>query len=309
MNTYKITLSVQSALSTPLQGDTLFGHICWGIRWTEGENALLAFLKEYEAEEPPLIISNGFPAGSLPRPLLQPAPADMPLKASDYPLLKKVKKINYLPADWFFDPGFRFSETGLFERLASEELPLHKATVRERMHNTIDRLGGTVKNEGGLYALREFWYSKETEFDVYVLSTYPGEKVKELFKDGLQNGFGADKSTGKGTLNIEAIQDVKFSEKGNRFMALGNFVPDANQECNDLRADLFTKYGKLGGDYVFNHNPFKKPILMYREGATFSSESGKLYIGSLLWNVHQDPAIRHHAFAPVIRYNETEVTS
>ncbi len=40
MDSYQITLSLQSAFATPLKGDTLFGQLCWAIRNRLGEERL-----------------------------------------------------------------------------------------------------------------------------------------------------------------------------------------------------------------------------------------------------------------------------
>jgi len=72
MTTYKVTLELRSSLGTPLAADTLWGHIAWGIRYREGESALLAWLDRYDQPEPPLVISNPLPAGFFPRPQIPP---------------------------------------------------------------------------------------------------------------------------------------------------------------------------------------------------------------------------------------------
>ena len=61
---YTIELKLSAPLITPFQSDTIFGHICWAVRflkWGE-EDKLNDFLTQYETEDsPPLLISNGFP--------------------------------------------------------------------------------------------------------------------------------------------------------------------------------------------------------------------------------------------------------
>ena len=68
-----------SPVVTRLQSDTIFGHICWAIsfiNWGK-ENKLTNFLSAYENEgPPPLLVSNGFPKGFLPKPLTLPITQD-----------------------------------------------------------------------------------------------------------------------------------------------------------------------------------------------------------------------------------------
>lgn len=72
MNKYKIQISLLSAVLTPFHSDTLWGHICWAIRYLDGEGELEKFLQCYSDDKPPLIISSAFPQGYLPFPVLPP---------------------------------------------------------------------------------------------------------------------------------------------------------------------------------------------------------------------------------------------
>ncbi len=306
MNTFRLTLHIESALGTPLHGDTLFGHVCWGIRWWEGEQALVQFLDAYR-EAPPLVISNAFPAGMLPMPMLDPTPPERNISLERYQQWKILRKVRYLPFQWFTESDFRFSEMAILERL--NELPDSGKQVlyTERLHNTINRLTGTVVPEQSPFSVPEIWYAPQDNVaEVYLHTTYSAQRIRQLFEQALATGYGADKSTGKGKLTVGEVVPVKLPDKGNRAMALGHFVPSPGDSLDDLRADLFTRFGKLGGWYVYSHNPFKKPILMYRQGSTFRTESEIPYVGKLLDNVHPDGNIRHHAFAPVVFFNEEE---
>lgn len=65
MEALRIDLAVRSRLETPLQADTLFGHLCWALRYLEGEDRLRNFLAAYQ-NSPPLILSDGFPVAPYP---------------------------------------------------------------------------------------------------------------------------------------------------------------------------------------------------------------------------------------------------
>lgn len=73
MREARVTLRPRSPFLSPLQSDTLWGHLAWALAYTEGDAALDHFLARYgdaQAGEPPLVISTAFPAGTLPSPLL-----------------------------------------------------------------------------------------------------------------------------------------------------------------------------------------------------------------------------------------------
>ena len=73
MDALRLTLTPQTAFGTPLVGDTLFGHLCWGIAEAYGEARLRALLDGYCDGNPCLIASDAFPAGHLPLPTLPSA--------------------------------------------------------------------------------------------------------------------------------------------------------------------------------------------------------------------------------------------
>ena len=67
MRLYKTTITPQSNFATTLRGDTLFGQMCWSLRYRFGNERLEQLLKEYETK-PFLVVSDGFAKGYLPKP-------------------------------------------------------------------------------------------------------------------------------------------------------------------------------------------------------------------------------------------------
>jgi len=285
MNTYKLTLKLKSSLITPLQADTIWGHICWGIKYNESEKKLIEFLNQYRVE-PPLILSNAFPKGTFPKPMIKRRYKNNIMNLYNYSIIKKEKKIRYISNENFPDKIFRQGD-------------LYNASSVERIHNTINRITGTVQEEGGLFTVIEEWF-EPNEFDIYVLSTFDKDEVFKLFSYAFRIGYGADKSTGKGIIEISDIIDTSLPPNGNKLMALANFTIPKGIKLNNLYADVMIKYGKLGGDYVLYKNPFKKPIIMFKEGATFDRIEGIRFIGEILTNVHRESNICHYTYAPLI---------
>lgn len=184
-----IYLIPRSGYVTDLRSDTLWGSICWGIRYLWGADELKEFLERCAEGRPDFVISSTFPFKQhgkeripfFPNPLLlAPEPADTdPAKARDtYRLRKKLKAIKLLHLEDFKDALHgTLSATDLLQRLANEAtrkkqadeddleyVPLpqtveHTPPKRHdhsMTHNTIDRLrGGTLTvmdsdgNEGG----------------------------------------------------------------------------------------------------------------------------------------------------------------
>src|SRR5208337_1708500 len=112
---YTVEVELKSPIITAFQADTIFGHICWAIRFirwdgSEDGDGLKEFLDLYDnrGQGPPLLVSDGFPKGYLPKPVLPPITqreldsvvAAKDLVADSYKI-KAVKKLEYMPAGGF----------------------------------------------------------------------------------------------------------------------------------------------------------------------------------------------------------------
>ncbi|AEF86157.1 conserved hypothetical protein [Treponema primitia ZAS-2] len=289
MTLYRITLRLCSPLATPLKGDTIWGHIAWGIANHEGDEGIGEFLSREKSGDPSLVVSSAFPTGMLCRPIPEPQERTKSgLSAEEYAKIKLNKKLKYLAAADYV--------SGVAE-MSGDEAGSFKAVPV--LHNTIDRSSNAVL-EGGLYMVQEEW-AGTADWDIYVLSSDPAERVQELCEWAFENGYGADASTGKGKILVKnSPEPVEARKTGSVYMALGPFVKESNTIITDLRGDIFIRSGRLGGDFASIVVPYKKTVLLYDAGAVFTSEKRLGYVGKILPNVHMDPRICQSAFTPVI---------
>jgi CRISPR-associated protein Csm4 len=299
MKSYRVEIAPRSSWGTPLQADTLFGHLCWALIYTQGEQALHDFLQAFDGPNPPLVLSNGFPKGCLPRPLF-PAVAG-PQEQRDVKDHKKLKHMALLDEQWLLS-----ARDGLDEEQIQRVLENvgKKDPWREELgyHNTIDRRSNTVRDEGGFFQSLDYHFPADAQLNVYVKTDYfPEPVLKEIFDVVAKGGFGRDKSAGLGAFDF-AISDFTFPTllEANGFIALSNFVP-APHDPTDGWYDLMTKFGKLGGEFAVGpvnarggHNPFKKPLIMLRSGSVFRDTPIREWYGRLIPGVHANPDIRHY---------------
>jgi len=324
---YTIELSLQTPLITPLQSDTIFGHICWAIRYLQWEqqDKLPEILNNFkEMEPPPLLVSNGFPKGFLPKPIIAPVNQKVIDKLFGHEerikssfRIKEIKNSTLIPKQRFLHLQ---KETITPERLFEEmkacykdlEILSEKTQSMVVQHNTIDRIKGRVKN-GGLYSQEETFFEESFGNHIIYLKTncFAKEDLLRIFTFISKSGFGRDKSTGKGsfTFNIHEGIDLLEAQNPNAFMTLSSYIPTENDPTKGYY-NIVHKFGKLGGIYAkgvseVNGNPFKVPLIMFSAGSVFYDEEykpGKVY-GSLLNKVHQNEAIRHYAYAFPIGVN------
>lgn len=293
MQLYKASIKLQSPLVTQLKGDTIWGHIAWGIANHEGEQAVANFLEEEKSATPSLIVSSAFPKGTICKPFPKHEDRKLKLSTEEYSKIKKSKKEKFVSAaKYFSELSENEPKSFMFEQI-------------QAMHNSINRFSNTVE-EGNLFAVEELW-STGQDFDLYILSSYPIERINQLLEWAFENGYGADSSTGKGKISVENIIPVQPKINSNKYVALAPFVTDFSEiKENSLRANTFIRTGKIGGAFASSMSPYKKTVILFDEGAVFESEMPLQFIGKLITKVHSDGRICQSGFAPVLPIGDDE---
>ncbi len=295
-----------------IQSDTIFGHICWAIEHMNG--SVEGFLKLYDSS-PPLLVSSGFPKGFLPRPVLGPL-TQKELKeifgdgerADNAHLIKTIKKTELISKASFqrlMENG-PLTPQGLFRALMDEMDDMKSLMAQMQsvqvQHNSINRFGRI--SDGGLYQHEEtFFTGAANQFEIYVRTNrFSIEDIKAIFAFIGENGYGKNKSTGKGHFEVKAVEEgfaLPVAREPNAFMTLSSYVPGEEDPAHGYYR-LIHKYGKLGGDFAgYMKRPFKKPLIMFAPGSVFFCQKfdKERFYGSLLTDVHTDKRIRHYAYA------------
>ena len=307
MKWYQATLEMQSWTASAWQADTIFGHLCWGMRYLHGEGELASFLAAYQDGSPPLLVSNGFPGSLLPKPVLPPTPIDSTMSLKDQreesARHKDSKKVSYLAPEEFARVinGEQFSEV-----LRGREQHQKEAgktdedfeTRRVTLKNQISRLTGTTGEEGRLFPFEEFYW-KTVSIYLKVQEDFVG-KAKDLFDYLAQVGFGKRKSVGYGqvkSLLFKPFDGFPVVSGANGFVSLSNFVPSSGDPAVG-NWSLMVKYGKMGDEYSVEEMAFKRPLLMLEAGSTFYDAPCREFYGRLVHGVSPPhPQVVQYAFA------------
>ncbi|HXH17927.1 MAG TPA: type III-A CRISPR-associated RAMP protein Csm4 [Chitinophagales bacterium] len=291
--------NLKGGLKSPLPSDTLWGNICWAIKYLYGDNDLTGFLDSYSTDQPALIVSSSFPfvrqkaqtIRFFPRPILPFKPFDdIQKKNKDKPLAEKItdmstrkdqKDITLLDQS-FFEKVIQGQAD--YEDMPSFKLPRIVATSITR--NTIDRLrGGTleINNTGQLFTEDEYFiqYSsgddekEEAETGLFFLALDKTDgKLEAALRLLSHIGIGGNRSIGKGAFDF-SVNDFEISEPAhpNALINLSLYVP-ADDELGYYKQHtlLFNYqleqrkgyYGELqNGVYE------KNPVVYFKEGAVF----------------------------------------
>lgn len=296
MKTYRLKLRLRGSYATPFDADTIFGGLCWTLRYFEGEKALRNFLNEYFENRPPLILSNGFPGDYLPKPLI---PRSLGNCRSQKELIssakeaKRIKKISFLTPEEFLAMA-QGKDVNISDK---EKLVLETVTI----HNQINRSLNTTAAGGQLYETMEFYNSSQCDFiSVYVRSEERfADRFMRLFEKLGQSGLGKRKSSGSGAFSVMELKEFEgFTvDNPNAFITLSNFVPSSSDPTEGFYHSKI-KYGKLGEHYALSECPFKRPLFMIKAGSVFLAQTIRPYYGRLVKNVvPQKPEVVHYGYA------------
>jgi CRISPR-associated protein Csm4 len=308
MKIYKLTIEPLTSFRTPLQSDTIFGHLMWALRYTEGEAALQEFLAPYRKGEPPLLlVSAGFPAGMLPVPVVRPEDREkekepersMADKVVEDMLHKALEEDRYLPmAQW--RKLAKGVSTGRLRELrgeAQKELRELRKTEREYpvTRTAVDRITGSAR-EGRLFVSAETFYGPGRRFEIWHKVDEANIKLPGRLSAWWQwverNGFGRGKSRGHGAFDIveplhPAPGELPQMAQPNGFVTLSAWVPKEG-DPTDVTYRTRIKRGKLA-EALAIPSPWKKPLLMLEPGAVARLREGERlheWYGRLIDEVH-----------------------
>jgi CRISPR-associated protein Csm4 len=298
----------RSSFVTPLHADSIFGSLMWALRYLEGEKKLLEVLETFD-NAPPFILSNGYPEGYLPVPIL-PLETMEKVSLEAVHQLKKIKKLTYMPEPIFRELVENLNSSDLKEELLKwlENLkwkgPIFQKT-ESNYKNVINRLNFTTLR-GGLFVQDEIYFNPEINWCIYLKLNKEQElldldRVINLFEFLSKTGFGKKKSSGKGQFELLDFKSVSLpnASSPNGFVALSNFVPNSG-DPTDGYYEIVLKYGKLGGEFAYTMSgPWKKPLRMLRAGSVFKL-TGELkdFYGKMVSNIYPPlNTVRQYAYA------------
>ena len=304
MKCHRLTLRPLTAFGTPLAGDTLFGHLCWAVLERFGRARLEALLQGYMEGRPFVALSDAFPHGRLPRPVVPDAVVG---RKSDPKQRKQMRKRVWLSA----------ADSGL--PLAEWLEKSQRADVAETAlltQNAIHRLTGTTGE--GQFAPRQverLVFAAGTRLDVYAVlddERLTTEELLQLLEDIGSIGYGRDASTGLGKFAIEDIVESRWPRATSvHWLTLAPCAPEPAAldpaRCYYQPVTRFGRHGNLG---VCLGKPFKRPLLMLKTGALLTARAPVEWLvhGRGLGGRHEPlsdviPDTVHQGYAPVVPLN------
>ena len=302
----RVTLRPAGVWTTNWHADTLLGALATVWARFRGAAALRRDLLEpWQDKEPPFVISDAFPEGTL------PAPASLALRRWPPEKRKEVKKLR-----WLSPEQFRAAQIGGAISLdeTTDETPLVSIKTGIQTRNSIDRTAGTAGADGGNLFQTPYSHLSDpgAALTLYVRANDDGMAIlKEALALLGRTGFGANASIGYGGFEIEGdpapcpeLDDVPNADG---FISLSTFQP-APSDPTDGYWRMFVKYGKLAPEFQHIHAQaaFKQPQIMLEPGACFrTGDKPRPFYGNAIGPERLFPrdevrqALAAHNIAPV----------
>lgn len=299
MRIYKSTLTLHSSSASPWQADTVFGHLCWFIVRHQGASELQKFLARYMVRrgdgDPPVLLSDGFPADYLPRPvLLGEGPPTSLSKGERIDFQRAAKKARH--ADWLTLDEFNKARRGETVTPSLTEEQVEKVIhSRPTTKNWINRMTDTA---GDPYDMSEIVLPRITIY--WRIEDSSLSLVRDFLADLKETGYGKRKSIGYGQIDsftpLEEFSGFAGVPDANGFVTLSRFVP-APDDPTDGFWKAVVKYGKLGEELAASDNPFKRPLVQLARGSCFRDSEQREWYGQLLSGLSVRDEVKHYGFA------------
>ena len=291
MKLYKTTITPLSNFATSLKGDTLFGQMCWAIRFTFGNSKLEALLASYDSS-PFLVVSDGFAQGFVPKPSL---PSNLLGEDSDK---KKENRKNI----WL---TLTQLQNGVFNQAIDNKKAGNKLKTTATVKNSLNYKTFTT-DDSGTFAPYSENESSISPQDIYFLVSdlFSKEDLSQTLRTLSLMGFGKNASIGKGFFSFSELEEVQLSQSSKTFMTLSPSVLEG-QKLKNSYYEPFTRFGKHGAELA-NTNPFKKPLLLANTGAivAFDENYSKPYIGKAISGHSTHSNTVHQGYAIIVPTKE-----
>ncbi len=322
---YELKLKPTSSWITDLTADTIFGHLCWQIKYKFSDEVLEKFLKEME-QKPIFTISDVLPANRLPRPLTEydSQNVDVWNDTDNWLYLKYKKKYNkeivYIPEDEL-DKFSNYEPEKIkniinnkdFENENNKKWTYFSEKIENK--NIVNRLAWTTL-ENGIYSqwVNEFnensrnkvvriLFKTSKQLDNYKILD---EELNffELLKNVFEIWYWKKKSSWKWQFKVWKWKEKNlWKENWNNILLLSLFIPSTD-DPTEWNYKLFTKFPKLWEEFSLEwQNFYKKPLVMIQAGSTFKKTNNNWYVWKMIKNVDfADKWIYHYAYGFTIEF-------
>lgn len=313
---YHASLTLHTALGTPLAGDTLFGQLCWAAREHAGEAELVRLLDGYTSGRPWLVVSDAFPAGFLPRPTLPQHHSPRPQAGEGAGVREATQRKAEKGKVWIPAANTHLPLAELLASAVNSEAAFgtdRQPHAAVQAHNSLNRLTGATSEGFAPYTQPQTFYADGQKMELYLVAEderINADTLRVLLSAIGHYGFGRDASVGLGKFSVDLLQPHTFATPPapNAWWTLAPCAPQGQGFAADQSYwRVITRFGRHGNQHMLTGKPFKAPLLLAQTGAVFTPKNmgePRLFIGQGLGGATQpiskaEPATVAQGYAPV----------
>jgi CRISPR-associated protein Csm4 len=279
MKRWRAVLEMRSPLATPLTAGRLFGHICWGLAWHEGPEAVSDLLTRMAGPNPPLVLGSPSPVNFVPMPeVLRTGRIWPEVAGKRQGLWGLYRRMGLMPRAALLHSAAHLAAASLRESLDASGWPRPVLARRQmRVRSQASRLNATPAGRSDWLAV-ETWPDRDGgQVEVILASDLEPAEIEHLLVMGLESGVGRAASVGFGQVDLTAVEPIDWPEVpgADALVTLGPCVPkrsDPSGGCWRVQ----THWGKLGGSFSAGAGPVeKRPVMGLKAGAVLTVPAAK----------------------------------
>lgn len=284
MKTYKILIKPVTGFGDFIKGDTLFGHICWQIRYDSKilGKSLDELLKDYDTN-PFIVVSSAYPVINgvvyLKRPNL---PLSMLFDLPEEEIVKNRKELKRRKYFAFLNPLEHL------KKINYESISFHKE--QEQTRCSINRITNTTAEPPfGPYTVGRIYFNCDLAIFLGLRNDININALVEVLRRVGKYGYGKDATVGFGKFEIIDYVEVdllRTTKNPNALYTLSPLCPN-QVEVEKIYFNPFVRFGRHGDILSKSKNPFKNPVIFADEASVvfLKTDTNKPYIGSSVRNL------------------------
>ncbi len=266
---------MRSPLATPLTAERLFGHVCWGLAWRGGPEAVGDLLARMAGPNPPLVLGEPAPVNFVAMPVvLRDGMISPDVTGKRLSLWNLYRRAGLMPRAALLKSAADLTATGLREALDASGWPRPVQAKRQlRVRSGASRLSGTPIGKSDWLAVESWPDGDGGQMEVLIASDLEVSEIERLLVMGLQNGVGRAASVGYGQVELVSVEEIDWPEVSgaNALVTLGPCVPKQSDPTGGWWR-VQTRWGKLGGAFAADGTAVeKRPVMGLKAGAVLTT--------------------------------------
>jgi CRISPR-associated protein Csm4 len=222
LKVFKFILKPESYFSEKLSSFTIFGALCWAVRFLYGEKELSRLIESVKKGE--FLLSSAMPRidgkDYVFKPILKPEhlkeeKIGITGESEFRNFIKKFKKLSFVSIDTLMDVanGRISDDNSLAEKVKNEvDKDFSPLFLQSLPHAKINRITNTTSEGGEFYFEESFFFMSEIYFLLAVEDEENAERVESALKLLQDWGIGGNRSIGFGCFSFRMERSKKFIE-------------------------------------------------------------------------------------------------